>query len=104
LPDLGNHTATTGALRDTRPLARDQLPVPPQQRVWRDDLRDVTQGRSTQLVSKYRQPSPIVVGQPKPASSELSPEDTILFDQICERPPLPAIQPADDGEEQKVAD
>jgi hypothetical protein len=35
---------------------------------------------------------------------ELPPENAILFKQIGERLPLPAIQPTDDAEEQHVED
>src|SRR5262252_7859045 len=39
----GQNTTTAGSLFRIRPLARHQLPVPAQQRVWRNDRRQVTQ-------------------------------------------------------------
>jgi hypothetical protein len=68
LPDLDDNTAAAGPRCPIRSFARDQLPVPPQQCVWRDDRRDLTYHLSAQPVCTYRQPSPIVVNQPRPAS------------------------------------
>jgi hypothetical protein len=39
----------------------------------------------------YGEPSAIVITQPKQTSAELLSKNTILFDQIGERFPLPAI-------------
>ena len=102
LPDLDDNTAAAGPRCPIRSFARDQLPVPPQQCVWRDDRRDLTYRLSAQPVCRYRQPSPIVVKSAEAGVPVLSPEDTILFNQIRERFPFPAIQPADDAEEQKA--
>jgi hypothetical protein len=86
------------------PFAGDELPMPTEQRVRRDKCRHIAQRLSAHTVGAGGQPSPVVVGQPKPASAELSPKDTVLFNQIGERLPLSAIQPADDTEEQKAED
>jgi hypothetical protein len=92
LSNLGENTGTTARLPRVRPLARHQLPVPSQQRVWRDDRRDLTQGVPTQPVGAYRESPPVVIGQPDAPPTNLPSEDAILFDQIGERLPLPAIE------------
>ena len=66
---------------------------------WCNDRCDLAQGRSAQPVRTYGEGSAIVVTQPKPTSPELLSKNTILFNQIGERFPLPAIQPAYDGVE-----
>jgi hypothetical protein len=83
---------------------RHQLPVPSQQRVRRDDRRDLTQGLPTQPVGPYGESPAVVIGEPQAPAADLLPEDAILFDQIGERLPLPAIEPTGDGEEQQPKD
>jgi hypothetical protein len=41
------------------------------------------------------QPAPIVIREPQAPSAKLTPRDPILFDQVRDGLPLPAIQPAD---------
>jgi hypothetical protein len=69
----------------------DQLPVPSQQRIGRDDGRDVAQGLPTKVVGSYGESPPVLVGEPQSSPTDLPPEEAILFDQIGERLPLPAI-------------
>ena len=76
--------------------------MPPQQRVRRHDRRDVTQGFSTESISPYGKSSAVVVCQPRALHTDLSPKKAILFNEISHRLPLPAIEPADDGEEQQL--
>jgi hypothetical protein len=38
----------------------------------------------------------VIVSKPQPSSTELALEEAILFDQIGERLPFPAIQPSGD--------
>src|SRR5262249_24391436 len=104
LADLGEDTATARSPVRIRPLARHQLPVPPQQRVRRDDRRDVTQGFSTEPISPYGKSSPVVVGQPQSPHTDLSSDKAILFNEIGHRLPLSAIEPADDSDEQQLED
>jgi hypothetical protein len=46
--------------------------------------------------------SPVVVCQPQALHTDLSPKKAILFNEISHRLPLPAIEPADDSEEQQL--
>jgi hypothetical protein len=104
LSDLGEDTPTAGSSARIRPLARNQLPVPSQQCVRRHDRRDLTQGLPTQSVRSYSESPPVVIGQPQPPPTNLPAEEAILIDQIGERLPLAAIEPAGDGEEQPAKD
>src|SRR5262245_26697563 len=83
--NLGQSTTTAGSLFRIRPLARDQLPVPAQQRVGRNDRRQVRQGCPAQPVGTPGEPPPIIVRQSQAPSAELPPEEAVLFDQISER-------------------
>jgi hypothetical protein len=55
-------------------------------------------------VGPYGESSAVVVCQPQAPPADLPPEEAILFDQIGERLPLPAIKPTDDGQEKQPED
>src|SRR4051812_20496490 len=65
-----------------RPFARDQLLMPPQNRVGRDEGGDLTPPATAQPVPAHGQPTPLVIAQPQAPSPQLPPQDAILFDQI----------------------
>src|ERR1700674_420743 len=94
-PDLREHTRTTAPPLRVRPLPRDQLPMPPENRVWRDDRGDLTQPPTSQPVPADGEPTPLVLAQPKAPATQLTPQDSVLFDQIGQGLLLLTIQPAD---------
>jgi hypothetical protein len=51
-------------------------------------------GRTAQPVCSRGQASAIVIGQAQPPGPKLAPQEPVLFDQVRDRLPLPAIQPA----------
>jgi hypothetical protein len=93
LADLLEHAGTLRPLR-VRPLPRDELPMPPQNRVGGDDRGDVAQCSASQSVPTYGQPTSFIIGQPQ-SPTHLSSEDSILFDQVGHPLLLPRFsQPA----------
>src|SRR5215468_8574517 len=68
--------------------------MPPQERVRCRDRGDLPQGRPTYPVCPRRQSSAIVVAQMQSPGPNLTPQEPVLFDQITNRLPLTAIQPA----------
>jgi hypothetical protein len=64
-PDLGEHARTTAPPLRVRPFARDDLPMPPENRVWRDDRGDLTQPATAQSVPVHGEPPPVVIAQPQ---------------------------------------
>jgi hypothetical protein len=46
--------------------------------------------------------SPVVIGEPQTPPTQLSPQDAILFDQVSDRRPFPAIQPASEDHQQHL--
>ena len=81
-------------------LSHAHYEVPSQQRLRRDDRRQITQGGPPEPVGAHREPAAVIVSKPQAPSTELPPEEAILFDQIGERLSFPAIQPTGDAEEQ----
>ena len=68
--------------------------MPAQQRVGRRDRGDLPQGRTAHPVRPRSQPSAIVVGETQSPGPKLAPQEPVLFNQVRDRLPLPAIQPA----------
>ena len=68
--------------------------MPPQQRVQCADRRDLPQGRAARPVRASRQPASIGIREPEPTPAQLSPDEPVLLDQVCNCLPLPAIKPA----------
>jgi hypothetical protein len=68
--------------------------MPTQQCVGRHNRGDLAQGLTAQAVCPYGQPAPVVISEPQPSPTELPPEETVLFNQVGDRFPLAALQPA----------
>ena len=67
-PDLCQHAGTTVLPLRVRPFARDQLPMATQNRVGRDDRRDLTEAATAQPGAVPRQPTAFLIGQAEPAA------------------------------------
>ena len=68
--------------------------MPPQNRVWRNNRRDLTEATTTQSVSVPRQPPAFLIGEAEPAT-HVPAEDAVFFDQVGHRLLLPLVEPAD---------
>jgi len=86
--------AAPAAWTSVRPLPGNELPMPAQQRVGRGDGGDRAQGRAAHPVRPRGEPSAIIVGETRSPDPNLSPQEPVLFDQVRDRLPLPAVQPA----------
>ena len=90
--DFGENARTTAPPLRIHPLVRDQLPMPSENRIRRDDRGDLAQQPPAQALSRPGQPAPVLIGQPHPSSAQLRAEDPIFFNQIRHRR-LPLIAP-----------
>ena len=84
------------------PFAGDELPVPAEQRVRRDDRRDLAQRLTAQPVGSRGKFPPVVIGEPEAPPTQLPPQDPILLDQVRQHLALPPVQPAGDREQQHL--
>jgi hypothetical protein len=80
LADFGEDTTTACSCRCVRPLAGDELPVPAEQRVGRDDRRHVAQCLPAHSVGARGESPPVLVGEPQAPSTHLPPQYPIFFD------------------------
>ena len=79
-----------------RPFPSDELPMPPENRIGRDDRGDLTELTTAHSVSVYGQSTAFLIGQADPVT-EVRPENPVLFDQIGHRLPSPVGPPAGHG-------
>ncbi len=100
-PDLREHARTTAPPLRVRPFPRDELPMPPKNRVGRDDRGDVTQAATAQPVSMHRQPTAFLIGQADPAA-HVPAQDAVFFDQVGHGVLLPLVEPADQRGQQQA--
>ncbi len=68
--------------------------MPPQNRVGRDDRRDLTEPTTAQSVSMHGQPAALVIGQADSAA-HVPTQDAVLFNQVSHGILLPLVEPAD---------
>ena len=81
----------------------DELPMPAEQRVRRDDqLRKLAQRRTAQSIGPRGKFPSIVIGEPEAPPTHLLPQDPILFDQIRQHLPLPPVQSGGNSEQQHL--
>jgi len=83
--------AATSQSCGVRPFPRDQLPVPSENRVGRDDRRDLTEPATAYPVSLHGQPTALVIGEADPAT-EARGEDAVFLNQIRDAR-LPLVGP-----------
>jgi hypothetical protein len=74
--------------------------MPAENRVGRDDRRDLTEPTTAQPVSVPRQPPTFLVGQTDRAVHVRS-EDAVLFDQVGYGVLLPLVEPADQRRQER---
>jgi hypothetical protein len=79
----------------------DELPVPSQQCLGRDDGGDRCEHLPTEAFCLAGQPAPLIVIQPQPSAAELFSKDPIFFAQIIDGILLLLIHPAGHGDEHK---
>jgi Integrase core domain len=78
---------------------RDELPMPSQNRVRRDDRSDLAQDAPSEPVARDGEPPPIVIRQLEPLPTQLTSKDPILFYEIRQGASLLAIQPTSQDRE-----
>ncbi len=75
------------------PLSRDELAVPSEDGVRRDNGRDLSEDFSTKGLSFYRKLSSLVVGQARSPTAVQVFEDALLFDQVVDHGLLTPVDP-----------
>ena len=92
LTDLEQNAAPSGS-RGVRPFPGYQLPMPAQQGVRRRDRGDLPQDRTADSVCSGGQPPAIVVRETQSTSAKLTAQEPVLFHEVGDGLPLPAVQP-----------
>ena len=84
------------------PLTSNELAVPGENRVGRDDSGDLLEDLSTEGLALYREPTAFIIGQPKSSATKLSLEDSVLLEQIVDDVLLVTVDPAGEGDQQEL--
>ena len=79
LADLAEHARSSDTSSLSGPLTRDELPMPPQDRVRCDQRRHLTQGLSSETMAIHGEPTPLDIGQPKTSPVQVLLEDAVLL-------------------------
>jgi hypothetical protein len=98
----GTMIADTAEVFDARkyiPFLRDELPMPPQNRVGRDHRADLAQSAPSQPMPQDGKSPSMIISELEPLSTQLTSKDTILFNEVRQGTSLPAIQPASQNRE-----
>ena len=100
--DLREHTGPSRTPLRVRPFPGDELPVPAQNRVGRDDRRDLRQHPTTEPLAEASQPPPFVVGEPQALVAQLRLQDAVLFAQVLDDLVLFVLEPAEEGRDEQL--
>ena len=100
--DLREHTGPSGTPFRVRPFPGDEVPVPSQNRVGRDDRRDLRQHPTTQPFAEGGQPSPVTIRQPQTLMAQLRLQDAVLFAQVQDDLVLFVLEPAEEGRDEEL--
>ena len=92
-PDLASYARSAGALPGVRPLAGDQLSVPSENRVGRDERGELVQRAATEPVSQHRQTPALSIVQSQPTAAQLHLQRAVLFAKVGDHIALLTIEP-----------
>ena len=84
------------------PFLGDELPVPAQDRVWRNDCPQFHHGLAAQRFALDRQDAPLVVGQEDAFPAQLVHQGPDLGVLELDDLQLPAVDPAGENEEEEL--
>ena len=97
--NLQEHAGPSRPMLRVCPFPRDELPMPSQNRVRRDDCGDLAQDAPSQPMPQDGEPPPVVIRELEPLPTQLASKDPILFNQVGHGTSLLAIQPANHDRE-----
>ena len=79
------------------PLLGDELPMPTQDGVRRDERCNLGEGASPDGLAADRQPATLIVGQPESSATELLLQDAVLLSEVFDDCVLMAADPTGEG-------
>ena len=79
-------------------MLRDQLAVPSEDRVWRDDRGDAVQYAAAEWLALGCESAALIVGEAQPLVALEFAEDAVLFEQVGDQPRLITVDVACEGE------
>ncbi len=84
------------------PLLGNELPVPAEDGVGRDERGDFGKGTAADSFASHGQSASLIIGQPEFFATELLLEDSVLFTEILDDSVLLATDPSGKGRNQDL--
>jgi len=91
-----------GSLGGVRPLHRNQLVVPPKDRVWGHDGGDLGEQAATECMALGCESSTLIISEAKSPIAELLLEHSILLNEVGNDLRLVAVGPSCEGGEEQL--
>ena len=76
--------------------------MPSENRVWRDERRNLSQHAASEALPQHREPSALVIVQPEPPAAQLRLEGAVLFAEEGDHIALLAIKPSKQRRQQHL--
>lgn len=102
LADRLHDSGTADALAGVRPLRGDQLAVPAEDSVGRDDGGHLTEQPAPEGPALRGEAPALVIGQPQALAAELFLENAVLLDEVLNGLRLVAIDPAGEARQEEL--
>jgi len=94
-PDLDLDARATRSSPSVGPFPCDQLAMPPENGIRRDDRCDLHENSTSQTLTEHSQTPPLVVTQPQPSAVQLPLQGPVLFTQEINDVALFLFEPAE---------
>src|SRR5262249_35630963 len=101
-PDLQEHARTSGPTPRVCPFPGDQLPVPPEDCVGRDDGGHLRQTPTAEPFAEDCQPSTFIVSQSESSSAQLRLQNPVFCSEILQGLLLLVLHPTDDDRQHQL--
>jgi hypothetical protein len=100
--NLREHVGASRLAFRVGPLPGDELPVPAENCVRRDDRRNLRQKPPTERRAQSSQAPPVVVGEPDALVAQARLQNPVLFAQVLDGLMLLVLEPADKKRDEQV--
>jgi len=100
--EVGLGSAASSTVPRAIVLGCNQVPIPAQDRVGRDDTGEVVEESPTEGLPLHGEAAPLVVGELESPSRELLSQDAVLLEEVVDHLGLSAIHPAGEHEDEEL--
>jgi hypothetical protein len=100
--NLQDHAGASRSTLGVRPLPGDELAVPTENRVGRDNRRHLHEQATTEPRAQDSQAPPLVIGEAHALVAQLRFQDAVFFAQVLDDLVLLAFEPTDESRDEQM--